>query len=137
MLVERVLRDLDATIQACGGTVTVRPPLLHVLRNDATRAQILLNLLTNALKFVPAGIAPQVTLWTEQRGTWVRVWLSDNGIGIAADHQRRIFGVFQRLHRTEVYPGMGIGLAIVKKGVELWGGRWPWNRSLVGAVGFG
>jgi signal transduction histidine kinase len=53
----------------------------------------------------------------------VRVTVSDDGIGIAPAAQARIFNVFERLHSEEEYPGTGIGLAIVKKGIERMGGR--------------
>ncbi|MEG5172447.1 CHASE3 domain-containing protein [Microcoleus sp. B3-D7] len=53
----------------------------------------------------------------------IRLWVEDNGIGIALEHQKRIFRVFERLHGIESYPGTGIGLAIVKKGLDRMGGQ--------------
>jgi len=81
------------------------------------------NLVSNAVKFVAPGATPRVRLWAEKRGEFVRLWIEDNGIGIAKEHQGRIFRVFERLHGVETYPGTGIGLAIVQKGAERLGGR--------------
>lgn len=49
--------------------------------------------------------------------------MQDNGIGIEPKYQAQIFRVFERLHGVETYPGTGIGLAIVHKGMERMGGR--------------
>jgi PAS domain S-box-containing protein len=53
---------------------------------------------------------------------WVRLWFEDNGIGIPKDSQARLFNIFTRLNRPELYEGTGIGLAIVRKAVERMGG---------------
>ncbi|HWQ93682.1 MAG TPA: PAS domain S-box protein [Clostridia bacterium] len=60
---------------------------------------------------------------SDSRSRWVRLWVEDNGIGIGAEDQAKVFEVFQRLHAKEAYPGTGLGLAIVRKAVERMGGR--------------
>jgi signal transduction histidine kinase len=88
-----------------------------------TIVQVLANLLSNSLKFVRDGEQPQVRISTEQRGQRIRLWVEDQGIGIATENSRRIFEVFQRLHGEEKYPGTGVGLALVRKSVERMGGQ--------------
>lgn len=85
--------------------------------------QIFINLISNALKFIPKGSIPVVTIKAEKNSTTVRIWVEDNGIGIPPAHLERIFGVFERLHGIDQYPGTGIGLAIVRKGAERLGGK--------------
>lgn len=118
-----VLTQLESELKERQAQVRVENPMPQVIGHYSTLVQIVANLLSNAIKFVSAGIKPQVRVWAENRGNDVRLWVQDNGIGIASEHQHRIFSVFERLHGTEAYPGTGIGLAIVRKGVERLGGR--------------
>lgn len=114
--VERLDGDLRQT------ELVVERPLPTVLGHRPTLVQILSNLLSNAAKFVAPGETPHVRVRAEPHGGRVRLWVEDDGIGIAPQHRDRIFRVFERLHGPETYPGTGIGLAIVRKGAERMGG---------------
>jgi PAS domain S-box-containing protein len=121
-VVESALAGCEPEISASHAQIDLVPPWPLVLGHAATLRQALVNLIGNAVKFV-AGRTPQVRLRAEERpGGIVRVWVEDNGIGVPAEFQERIFHVFQRLHTT-AYVGTGIGLAIVQKGLERMGGR--------------
>jgi PAS domain S-box-containing protein len=102
--------------------VLVEHPLPRVLGSRPVLGQILSNLLSNAAKFTPPGEHARIRVWSEDRGDRVRLWIEDKGIGLAEEHRDRVFAVFERLHGSEVYPGTGIGLAIVRKGTERLGG---------------
>jgi len=120
--VQQALFACDLEIQQSHAVVETIPPWPVVLAHQTTLRQVLVNLISNAVKFV-ADQAPQLKIHTEGRpdGT-VRLWVEDNGIGILPEFQQRIFQVFQRLHTTQ-YAGTGIGLAIVQKGMERMGGN--------------
>jgi PAS domain S-box-containing protein len=121
--VKEALAQLSSEIKKSGAQIMVAPSLPEVMGHAPTLAQIISNLLGNAIKFVHAGTRPSVSVWTEEHGERVRLWVEDNGIGISPEHQERIFRVFERLHGVETYPGTGIGLAIVHKGAERMGGE--------------
>ena len=87
-----------------------------------TLRQVLANLVGNALKFSHPERSPLVRVRSEMKGGKVRIWVEDNGIGIAPEHCDRIFRLFERLHTSQAYPGTGIGLALVRKGAERMGG---------------
>ena len=96
---------------------------LCVNANYATLVQVLVNLVDNALKFRSPERPPKVSINAEGSDSLVRIQVSDNGIGISPEHMDRIFGVFERLHTVDAYPGTGVGLAIVKRGVERMHGK--------------
>jgi PAS domain S-box-containing protein len=122
-VIESACAGCAAEIRQSRAKVESVPPWPTVLAHPATLRQVLVNLIGNAVKFVAEPPPPRVVLRAEERpGGVVRVWIEDNGIGIATEYHERIFQVFQRLHTTE-YSGTGIGLAIVQKGVERLGGR--------------
>lgn len=121
--VEEALAQLEVPIQEGGASVTIETPLIPVIAHHATLVQAIGNLLSNAIKFVSPGTSPQVKVRMEPIGALVRLTVEDNGIGIAPEFQQRIFRVFERLHGIEAYPGTGVGLAIVRKGIERMGGR--------------
>ena len=116
-VLQEVLGDLHAEIESSKAVMDVAVPPLTVLAHRATLKTVLLNLVSNALKFVAPGTRPRVRIWALSRRGMVEICVRDNGIGIAPEHQERIFNVFERLHGAEAYPGTGIGLSIVKKGL--------------------
>jgi len=121
--VERVRLDLHSEIENRRATLRVGPLTGNVLANLSSLHLVITNLMSNALKFVAPGNPAWVRVWSEQTDGFVRLWVEDKGIGIPQKYIGKIFGVFQRLHTIDEYPGTGIGLAIVKKAVERMNGR--------------
>lgn len=122
-VIRSALDQVEGDARARGARVVVEEQMPQVLGHEATLTQVVMNLVANGIKFVPAGRTPEVRVRTEGRDGVVRLWILDNGIGIPSEYHERIFRVFERLHRVDEYPGTGIGLAIVRKGVERMGGR--------------
>ena len=135
-LVSRVLDDLELSIRETGATVHT-DYLPNVPGDELQLRQLMQNLLTNALKFRVPGRSPVVRIEGElmaatdlppnvqplkRAATYLRLTISDNGIGFDPMYKSRIFQVFQRLHGRSQYEGTGIGLAIVQKVVENHGG---------------
>jgi signal transduction histidine kinase len=128
-VIERVLHDIEPTIEGSGATITRDP--LPVVEGDAYQIyQVFQNLIGNALKF-RGEAAPRIHVAARrEHGGWT-LSVADNGIGIEEEFWPRIFVLFQRLHSRADYPGTGIGLSICKKIVERHGGR-IWLQSSPG-----
>jgi len=110
--------------------VTVQPDL-PVIEGERTRVlQVFQNLLGNAIKFMdkPAG---EVRVSCAQDGEFWRFSVSDNGPGIESKYFDRIFRLFQTLAPRDEFESTGVGLAVVKKIIEMYGGR-IWVESEVG-----
>jgi light-regulated signal transduction histidine kinase (bacteriophytochrome) len=113
--------NLDAAIEE-SNTEIVRPsqPLPQVVGDATLLTMLWQNLIGNAIKFRHVDRPPRIVIDFELRPD-ARQWLltvSDNGIGIAEEFTDKVFVIFQRLHGRDVYPGTGVGLALVKKIIE-------------------
>ena len=90
-----------------------------------------MNLIGNAIKYRSPERPPEIGISAEREGRCWRFAVEDNGIGIEEQYFDRIFVIFQRLHTREEYEGTGIGLAVVRKIVDLHSGR-IWVESVPG-----
>jgi signal transduction histidine kinase len=98
--------------------ISVIGTLPAVLGHEGFIVQCLSNLIGNAVKFVTPGTTPRVRIWAEPLETHIRLYVVDNGIGIASKDHDRVFRMFERINHADEYEGTGIGLAVVRKAVE-------------------
>lgn len=124
-IIDETLDDLELLVRETGATITV-DTLPDVMGNKSQLRQLFFNLLNNALKFRQPSIFPLVQITCQVASladlpdgltahgvsTYHEIRVNDNGIGFEQKYADQIFGVFQRLHSKQTYPGTGIGLAI-------------------------
>lgn len=126
-----VLKNIEVPVMEKSAEVVFN----HLPQINTDRNLIMLvlqNLVLNGVKYNRANI-PQVTVTSENSAGRVLLTIADNGIGIKAEHQQRIFEPFYRLHTKAEFSGTGLGLSICKKIVERQGG----NISVSSAEGKG
>ena len=122
-LVQQCLQHLEQEVEQRQALVVVDGELPLVQGNVVLLLLALTNLVSNALKFVPPGVRPRVAIRAATTRQVCHLEIEDNGIGVAPEDQPRLFRPFVQLHGVEVYDGVGLGLATVRKAVELMGGR--------------
>jgi len=127
-LVQTLLAERTEDINARNVSVTVNMPDVVVRADPDGLAQVLRNLLDNALKFTGKVSDPHIEIGGQEKEKTCILWVRDNGIGFDMRYHDRIFEIFQRLHAAEEYPGTGIGMAIVLKAMVRMGGR-VWAES--------
>ncbi len=121
-VVSVALAQLEDDVRVAKATVEVEGALPVVGGHHTTLVQVVANLVSNAVKFAREGVPPEVRIRAEPMESEVRLWVEDNGTGVPPEQTKRIFRTFERLTKTQSRPGTGIGLAIVRRGMERMGG---------------
>jgi PAS domain S-box-containing protein len=123
--------DMAALARECAadlspGYPSARLEIAALPAVDGDRAmlkQVWINLIANALKYSSKQAAPRITVGGGASQDELAYWVRDNGAGFDQRYAGKLFGVFQRLHGPEEFPGTGVGLAIVQRVIARHGGR--------------
>jgi len=135
-VIQNVLEILQNQLTQRNIAVSVQSPLPHFTFNPIQLAQIFQNLISNAAKFMGDQPHPQIEIGGKEWKGGVEFYVKDNGIGIDPAYHEKIFAIFQRLQDVKV-EGTGVGLPIVKKIIDLNGGRiWVESEKGKGATFF-
>lgn len=130
-LVQQVLDGYESDVLSQGVQVRLDMAPFTLPLDREGMAVVLRNLIGNALKFSRGRHPPVVEIGTRSEGQRRVLWVRDNGTGFEPKYHDRMFKIFQRLHRSEDFPGTGVGLALVAKAVQRMGGR-VWAESTPG-----
>jgi len=120
-VIREALAGLVPELDARRAEVSLTGDFPRVIAHRSMLGLALTTLLSNALKFVEAGVRPAIRIGHEARKGRVRIWIEDNGPGIPTEYQERIFGVFERLKSSPEETGTGMGLAIARAAAERMG----------------
>jgi light-regulated signal transduction histidine kinase (bacteriophytochrome) len=133
-VLDDVLADIEYSIKDNHAKI-VAADLPEIECVESEIRQVFQNLIVNAIKFRKKEIPPEIHVSFDDKITEWHFSISDNGIGIEKQYFDKLFVIFQRLHSEDDYPGLGIGLAICKKIIELHGGKiWVTSKPGEGSV---
>jgi PAS domain S-box-containing protein len=135
-LVEQVLAETSELRAGREIQITVHP-LPSCLADPSLLKQVWVNLLSNAFKYTQQQSRPEVVIGCRTDAGEKTFFIRDNGTGFDMRYAGKLFGVFQRLHRSDEFEGTGVGLAIVQRIVHRHGGRvWAEAKPGEGATFF-
>ena len=117
-VMQEIVRDMDLTIREKNATVEWSE-LPDIKGNMLRLRQLFSNLISNALKYSRKDVFPHIEINGAREGDTIVITVKDNGIGFEEEFSERIFGLFERLHTRDQFPGTGIGLSICKRIAEL------------------
>jgi len=117
-----ILKDFEISIQEKNAVIDVAP-LPSVWGNALRLRQLFSNLISNALKYSKNDETPHIQISVTEHDHHFIFNIKDNGIGFDEEYSEKIFGLFERLHTRDEFPGTGIGLSICKRIAELHNGH--------------
>jgi PAS domain S-box-containing protein len=110
-------------------------PLLSVKADPSLMLQVMTNLVSNAIKYSSKRDNPIIEIKSKRGNKEIIYWISDNGAGFNMEYAHKLFGVFQRLHSADEFPGTGVGLAIVQRIIQKQNGKvWAEGKEGLGAT---
>jgi len=124
-IIQQIENDLELLISSKAAVIT-RNDLPSIDANAVLIYQLFYNLINNSLKFSKSDVPPRINVWHtyEKRGDldYLKIMVSDNGIGFEMDFKDNVFEIFSRLNPKDEYEGTGLGLALCKKIVNRYNG---------------
>jgi PAS domain S-box-containing protein len=126
VVIKEAVSDLEISIAESGAKIIFGEGFPVIEANTIQIRRLFQNIIGNSLKFIKAGITPQIEI-THSKSSGIKIddslpdeefcvfTIRDNGIGFNPEYKNKIFTIFQRLHNNDIYAGTGIGLAICRK----------------------
>ncbi|MBI3876198.1 MAG: hypothetical protein HY300_09640, partial [Verrucomicrobia bacterium] len=130
-MIKAVLAEFRAEVKARKINWTI-DPLPDVRCDPSLLRQVWANLVSNALKYTRTRDETRIHIGFTEEGAELVFFIRDNGVGFDMNYAKKLFGVFQRLHRPSEFEGTGVGLANVRRIIQRHGGR-TWAEGVVGS----
>jgi len=129
-LVNQILREMRQ--EKNFHQIEIQMNISHNAPSDVNMMrQVWLNFITNAIKYSSKNDKIKIKFHSEEKDSEIIYYIKDNGIGFDMEYENKLFGVFQRLHSSNEFEGVGVGLAIIKKIITKHDGK-VWAKGKVG-----